>query len=106
LTEYNGNYSFYLVERERRFEADLAAYEKQRVEIEHMEAFISRFRYQASKAKLVQSRIKQLEKVERLQSPLGLERPPTIKFPDCDRGARRVVELTRCGKALRRTHGL
>ncbi len=93
LTEYNGNYSFYLVERERRFQADLAAYEKQRVEIEHMEAFISRFRYQASKAKLVQSRIKQLEKVERLQSPLGLERPPTIKFPDCDRGARRVVEL-------------
>jgi ATP-binding cassette, subfamily F, member 3 len=93
LTEYSGNYSFYLVERERRFEAELAAYEKQRVEIEHMEAFISRFRYQASKAKLVQSRIKQLEKVERLQSPAGLERPPTIKFPDCDRGTRRVVEL-------------
>ena len=93
LTEYNGNYSFYLVERERRFLAELAAYEKQREEIEHMEAFISRFRYQASKAKLVQSRIKQLEKVERLQSPLGLEKPPTIKFPDCDRGARRVVEL-------------
>jgi ATP-binding cassette subfamily F protein 3 len=93
LTEYNGNYSFYLVERERRFLAELAAYEKQRDEIEHMEAFISRFRYQASKAKLVQSRIKQLEKVERLQSPLGLEKPPTIKFPDCDRGARRVVEL-------------
>ena len=93
LTEYNGNYSFYLVERERRFLAELAAYEKQREEIEHMEAFIGRFRYQASKAKLVQSRIKQLEKVERLQSPLGLEKPPTIKFPDCDRGARRVVEL-------------
>ncbi len=93
LNEYNGNYSFYLVERERRFQADLAAYEKQRIEIEHMEAFISRFRYQASKAKLVQSRIKQLEKVERLQSPAGLEKPPTIKFPDCDRGARRVVEL-------------
>jgi len=93
LTEYNGNYSFYLVERERRFLAELAAYEKQREEIEHMEAFINRFRYQASKAKLVQSRIKQLEKVERLQSPLGLEKPPTIKFPDCDRGARRVVEL-------------
>ena len=93
LTDYNGNYSYYLAERERRFEAELAAYEKQRVEIEHMEAFISRFRYQASKAKLVQSRIKQLEKVERLQSPPGLEKPPTIAFPDCDRSARRVVEL-------------
>ena len=93
LTEYNGNYSFYLVERERRFEAELAAYEKQRTEIEHMEAFISRFRYQASKAKLVQSRIKQLEKVERLQSPVGLEKPPTIAFPACERGARQVVGL-------------
>jgi ATP-binding cassette, subfamily F, member 3 len=98
LTEFNGNYSFYLVERERRFHADLAAYEKQRVEIEHVEAFISRFRYQASKSKLVQSRIKQLEKVDRLQTPVGLEKPPTIKFPECDRGARRVVELTNAVK--------
>ena len=58
-----------------------------------MEAFISRFRYQASKAKLVQSRIKQLEKVERLKPPPGLEKPPSIAFPACERSARRVVEL-------------
>jgi ATP-binding cassette subfamily F protein 3 len=93
LIEYNGNYSYYLAERERRFEQEFAAYEKQRAEIEHMEAFISRFRYQASKARLVQSRIKQLEKVERLQPPVGLEKPPSIVFPECERGARRVVEL-------------
>ncbi|MBE3605080.1 ABC-F family ATP-binding cassette domain-containing protein [bacterium] len=93
LIEYNGNYSYYLAERERRFEQEFAAYEKQRAEIEHMEAFISRFRYQASKARLVQSRIKQLEKVERLQPPVGLEKPPSIAFPECERGARRVVEL-------------
>ena len=84
---------YYLVERERRVEAELAAYEKQREEIEHMEAFISRFRYQASKAKLVQSRIKQLDKVERLQPPAGLDKPPSIAFPECERSARRVVEL-------------
>jgi ATP-binding cassette, subfamily F, member 3 len=93
LTEYAGNYSYYLVERELRFEAELAAYQKQRTEIEHMEAFISRFRYQASKAKLVQSRIKQLEKVERLEPPPGIEKPPSIAFPACERSARRVVEL-------------
>ena len=93
LTEYAGNYSYYLAERERRFEIELSAYQKQREEIEHMEAFISRFRYQASKAKLVQSRIKQLEKIERLEPPPGLERPPAIKFPACERGARRVIEL-------------
>ncbi len=94
LTEYAGNYSYYLRERDLRFAADLAAFEKQREEIEHMEAFISRFRYQASKAKLVQSRIKQLEKIERLKPPAGLEKPPAIVFPTCERSARRVVELT------------
>jgi ATP-binding cassette subfamily F protein 3 len=93
LTEYAGNYSYYLGEREERFALELAAYEKQRTEVEHMEAFISRFRYQASKAKLVQSRIKQLEKVERLKPPPGLEKPPSIAFPACERSARRVVEL-------------
>jgi ATP-binding cassette, subfamily F, member 3 len=94
LAEYAGNYSYYLRERDVRVAAELAAYEKQRAEIEHMEAFISRFRYQASKAKLVQSRIKQLEKVERLQPPAGNQQPPAINFPSCERSARRVVELT------------
>ncbi|HXR24699.1 MAG TPA: ABC-F family ATP-binding cassette domain-containing protein [Candidatus Binataceae bacterium] len=94
LAEYAGNYSYYLRERDVRVAAELAAYEKQRAEIEHMEAFISRFRYQASKAKLVQSRIKQVDKVERLQPPAGNQQPPAINFPGCERSARRVVELT------------
>jgi ATP-binding cassette, subfamily F, member 3 len=93
LVEYQGGYSAYLVERERRYEMEQAAYENQRAEIEHMEAFISRFRYQASKAKLVQSRIKQLEKIERLEPPASSEKPPSIHFPQCERGGRRVVEL-------------
>jgi ATP-binding cassette, subfamily F, member 3 len=93
LTEYVGGYSKYLVERERRFEQALAAYENQRAEIEHIESFISRFRYQASKARLVQSRIKLLEKLERLESPAGAEKPPAIRFPHCERSARRVFEL-------------
>jgi ATP-binding cassette, subfamily F, member 3 len=93
LTEYAGNYTYYLAERERRFEIELSTYQKQREEIEHMEAFISRFRYQASKAKLVQSRIKQLEKIERLEPPPGVERPPAIRFPACARSARRTIEL-------------
>ena len=71
-----------------------------------MEAFISRFRYQASKAKLVQSRIKQLEKVERLEPPAGAQKPPAIHFPKCERSARRVFELKRRGQTLRRADGL
>jgi ATP-binding cassette subfamily F protein 3 len=98
LIEYAGNYSYYLREREVRFAAEAAAYEKQRAEIEQIEAFISRFRYQASKAKLVQSRVKQLEKIERLEPPAGLDRPPLINFPLTERGARRVVELSNAAK--------
>jgi len=93
LTEYIGGYSKYLVQRNERFAAELAAYQKQRDEIEHIEAFISRFRYQASKASLVQSRIKQLEKIVRLEPPANIEKPPAISFPVCERGARRVFEL-------------
>jgi ATP-binding cassette, subfamily F, member 3 len=93
LIEYHGNYSAYLVKRDERFAAEMAAYENQREEIEHMEAFISRFRYQASKAKLVQSRIKQLEKIEQLEPPAGSEKPPAINFPLAQRSGRRVLEL-------------
>src|ERR1700674_4927468 len=50
LTEYVGGYSRYLVAREERYALEMAAFEKQRLEIEHIESFISRFRYQASKA--------------------------------------------------------
>ncbi|HEY6395505.1 MAG TPA: ABC-F family ATP-binding cassette domain-containing protein, partial [Candidatus Binataceae bacterium] len=93
LTEYAGGYSKYLVQREERYQAEMAAYENQREEIEHMESFISRFRYQASKARLVQSRIKQLEKIERLHPPEGAQKPPAIVFPQCERSTRRVFEL-------------
>jgi len=93
LTEYVGGYSRYLVARDERFQLEMAAYEKQREEIEHIESFISRFRYQASKARLVQSRIKQLEKIERLEPPEGSQKPPAITFPKCERSTRRVFEL-------------
>ena len=93
LIEYTGNYSAYLVKRDERFAIEMAAYQNQREELEHIEAFISRFRYQASKAKLVQSRIKQLEKIERLEPPVGADKPPAINFPQAQRSGRRALEL-------------
>jgi ATP-binding cassette subfamily F protein 3 len=98
LVEYMGGYSKYLEQREERRALELAAYEKQRGEIEHVEGFISRFRAQASKAKLVQSRIKQLEKVVRLQAPEGASRAPSIAFPVCDKSHRRVFEMRGASK--------
>ncbi|AMV72960.1 ABC-F family ATP-binding cassette domain-containing protein [Desulfuromonas carbonis] len=93
LTEYPGNYSRYLEERERRVNALQEAKRRQDEEIERTEAFIGRFRYQANKASLVQSRIKQLEKIVRIDVP-----PPRRKiffrFPDPPKGGRLALELT------------
>jgi ATP-binding cassette subfamily F protein 3 len=98
LTEYRTNYSRYLVEREERIEAQAEAYRRQQEEIERLEAFISRFRYQASKAALVQSRIKQLEKIERLHAPEGF-RSIHFRFPQPPRSGRIVLRLDAASKS-------
>ena len=69
VTLYKGNYSAYLRTREERIEQLRAAAEKQAEEIAHMEAFIEKFRYKATKAKQVQDRVKKLEKIKRIEVP-------------------------------------
>src|SRR5213594_2983867 len=101
VTDYPMTYSRYLDEREQRLEQARAAYEAQKAEVERIEAFISRFRYQASKAALVQSRVKQLEKLERLPPPDGHERTLKIRLPEARRSGRAVLEL----KAATRRYG-
>src|SRR5208282_4722431 len=66
---YTGNYDKFLAQKTQRNEQLLAAYRNQRDRIEQLEVFINRFRYQATKAKQVQSRIKELEKIERIEIP-------------------------------------
>ncbi len=66
---YKGNYSAYLKQREERIQLLREQAEKQAEEIAHMEAFIERFRYKATKAKQVQDRVRKLEKMERIQVP-------------------------------------
>jgi ATP-binding cassette, subfamily F, member 3 len=66
---YPGNYEKYLASKMQRMEQLEAAYRNQRERIEQLEVFINRFRYQATKAKQVQSRIKELEKIERIELP-------------------------------------
>ncbi len=92
LTEYPGNYSRYIDERERRITALLEEKRRQDEEIEKTEAFISRFRYQANKASMVQSRIKQLEKVERIVVPPQRKRI-AFRFPEPPKGGRVALEL-------------
>ncbi len=98
LTIYQGNFTRYLKEKDERRAQLQAAYRNQRDQIEHLEAFISRFRYQATKAKQVQSRIKELEKIERIEVP---EEEPVIhfRFPQPPPSGRIVVEAEELGKS-------
>src|SRR6202166_959925 len=66
---YSGNYEKYLNQKTQRLEQLQAAYRNQRERIEQLQVFINRFRYQATKAKQVQSRIKELERMERVELP-------------------------------------
>src|SRR5919197_1444608 len=98
LTDYIGNYSHYLVEHEGRIESLRKAKREQDEEVARVKMFIDRFRYQATKASQVQSRIKMLEKV------VPIEVPPERKkihfdFPACAKSGRTVLELKHARKA-------
>ncbi len=92
LAEYPGNYSLYLQERDRRVAALRAEKQQQDEEVARIEAFISRFRYQANKASQVQSRVKQLEKIERIQVP-PQRKKIAFKFPSPPRSGKELVTL-------------
>jgi ATP-binding cassette subfamily F protein 3 len=98
LTDYHGNYTHYLAEHTARMERLRASWRRQQDEIEKAEVFINRFRYQATKAKQVQSRIKLLDKVERIELPPERKKIH-FKFPDAPRPGRVVVELKGARKA-------
>ena len=89
---YTGGYSKYETQKtERRLQLE-AAYKNQRERIEALEAFINRFRYQATKAKQVQSRIKELEKIERIEVPPD-EKTIHFRFPQPKPSGRIVAEF-------------
>jgi len=92
LTEYPGNYTRYVRARDERVTALKAAKKQQDEEIARTEAFISRFRYQANKASLVQSRIKQLEKIERIDLPPE-RKQIAFTFPPPPKAGRIALEL-------------
>jgi len=98
LTDYVGNYSKYVVQRDAMLERLRQAKKEQDEEVARVKMFIDRFRYQATKAAQVQSRIKLLEKV------VPIEVPPERKrihftFPACRKSGRTVLELKHVRKA-------
>jgi ATP-binding cassette subfamily F protein 3 len=95
---YKGNYEQYLKLKEERKTQLEAAYRNQQERIAQLETFINRFRYQASKAKLVQSRIKELEKIERIELPPE-EKTIHFSFPQPKPSGRVVAEFKNVAKS-------
>jgi ATP-binding cassette subfamily F protein 3 len=95
---YSGNYEKYLAQKAQRQEQLVAAHRNQKERIEQLEAFISRFRYQATKARQVQSRIKELEKIERIEVPPE-EKTIHFSFPQPKPSGRTVAEFVNVAKS-------
>jgi ATP-binding cassette, subfamily F, member 3 len=95
---YSGNYDKYIQQKTERREQLQAAYRSQHERIEQLEVFINRFRYQATKAKQVQSRIKELERIDRIELPEE-ERTIHFSFPQPKASGRIVVEATGVAKS-------
>ncbi len=98
LTDYPGSYSHYLTESQARIERLREEKRIQDEEVARMKMFIDRFRYQATKAAQVQSRIKMLEKVRTIEVPPE-RKHVHFSFPACTKSGRTVLELGDARKA-------
>jgi ATP-binding cassette subfamily F protein 3 len=98
LYDYRVNYSKYVGLKAERIAVQHASYENQQKLIQDTEQFINRFRYKASKAVQVQSRIKQLEKLDRIEVEKEDDQVMNLKFPPAARSGTIVVEAAGLGK--------
>ncbi|MDE5581885.1 MAG: ABC-F family ATP-binding cassette domain-containing protein [Treponemataceae bacterium] len=89
---YPGNFSNYEKVRELELQTLIAAYKKQQEEIEHLQSFVDRFRYKATKAVQAQERQKQLDKIVRIEIPESLKKIH-FKFPAAPHSGRLVLQL-------------
>jgi ATP-binding cassette subfamily F protein 3 len=93
LIRYRGDYDSYLVQREAVEEQLLAAYNNQQKEIAHLMEFVTRFGAKASKAAQAQSKLKQVERMERIEAPQSDDKKIKFQFPQPPRSGLRVIRL-------------
>ena len=98
LTVYKGNYSYYVVEKEERRQIERAAYDNQQAKIRQTMRFVERFRAKSTKAKQVQSRIKQIEKMDLIELGEG-ERQIRFSFPPAPDSGKDVLQVRRLVKS-------
>ncbi|MBR2049914.1 MAG: ATP-binding cassette domain-containing protein, partial [Rikenellaceae bacterium] len=104
IYDYKVPYSKYVVLRRERREQQMAAYENQQRMIEKTEEFIERFRYKPTKSNQVQSRIKELERLERIEVDEEDLSTLNIKFPPAPRSGQIVAEVKEVGKSFGAKH--
>ena len=93
LNRYRGNWDRYVLERAAREEQQLAAYKNQQREIAALKEFADRFRAKASKASQAQSKLKQIDRMEKIDAPLAAQRTVHFKFPQPQRSGVRAITL-------------
>jgi len=99
IYDYKCNYSEYLNQRKTLLDQQLSRYENQQKEIKEIEDFIERFRYKATKAKQVQSRIKMLEKIDRQELDLIDKKSIHFRFPPAPSSGKISVEIKKYAKS-------
>ncbi len=99
IYDYKCSYSEFIERREERIDIQKAAFDNQQKEIKEIEAFIERFRYKATKAKQVQSRVKQLEKMDVVQIDDQDKSAIHFKFPPAPHSGKVTLELNNVSKS-------
>jgi len=100
INEYKGNYSYYEKEKAERYELMMGKYENDVKKVAELKAFVDRFRYKATKARQAQSRLRQMEKMEKnMQSPEEDLSRISFRFPKANPSGREVMRLDGLKKA-------
>ncbi len=105
LHRYRGNYDKYVVEKAAREEQHLAAYKNQQKEIASLQQFADRFRAKASKASQAQSKLKQIDRMEKIEAPVSATRSIKFTFPQPVRSGLRVITLKEVAHTYSNTDG-
>ena len=97
LNRYRGNWDSYVEQRAAREEQQLSAYKNQQKEIASLQLFADRFRAKASKASQAQSKLKQIDRMEKIEAPVSREKTVHFHFPQPPRSGHRVITLEEVG---------
>ena len=107
LNRYRGNWDSYVEQKAAREEQQLAAYKNQQKEIASLQAFADRFRAKASKASQAQSKLKQIDRMEKIEAPLAQREDGALPFPAAaaqrasrDQARERGLRLWRSGRFI------